>query len=77
MAERSSGDYDAIGQYVNRYNVNECRSRFLEYANGAVRPFYILHQTVILIVGYFGVFTNLPSSFLYRLLLSCSSMNTA
>jgi len=28
-------------------------NRFLKYANTAVLPFYILHQTVIVVVGYF------------------------
>ena len=28
-------------------------NRFLEYANEAVLPFYILHQTVIVVIGYF------------------------
>lgn len=28
-------------------------NRFLSYANGAVLPFYILHQTVIVVLGYF------------------------
>jgi peptidoglycan/LPS O-acetylase OafA/YrhL len=28
-------------------------NRFLQYANQAVLPFYILHQTVIVVIGYF------------------------
>ena len=28
-------------------------NRFLTYANEAVLPFYILHQTILLIIGYF------------------------
>ena len=28
-------------------------SGFLKYANEAVLPFYIMHQTVIVIIGYF------------------------
>jgi len=28
-------------------------NRFLKYANEAVLPFYILHQTVIVVIGYF------------------------
>jgi hypothetical protein len=35
------------GQHLNR------SSRFLQYANEAVLPFYILHQTVIVAIGYF------------------------
>jgi glucan biosynthesis protein C len=33
---------------------------FLKYANEAVLPFYILHQTVLLIVGYFVVQWAIP-----------------
>jgi peptidoglycan/LPS O-acetylase OafA/YrhL len=34
---------------------------FLKYANEAVLPFYILHQTVLLGVGYFVVQWSLPA----------------
>jgi hypothetical protein len=34
---------------------------FLKYANEAVLPFYILHQTVLLCVGYFVVQWAIPS----------------
>jgi hypothetical protein len=34
---------------------------FLTYANEAVLPFYILHQTVLMIVGYFVVQWNIPA----------------
>ena len=34
---------------------------FLSYANEAVLPFYILHQTVLLSVGYFVVQWNIPA----------------
>jgi glucan biosynthesis protein C len=30
-------------------------NRFVRYANEAVLPFYILHQFVILMIGYYGV----------------------
>lgn len=33
-------------------------SRFLSYATGAVYPFYILHQTVIIIIAYYVLDTN-------------------
>lgn len=33
---------------------------FLQYANDAVLPFYVMHQTVLLSVGYFVVQTGLP-----------------
>jgi peptidoglycan/LPS O-acetylase OafA/YrhL len=35
-------------------------NRFLKYANEAVLPFYILHQTVILAIGYYIVRLHLP-----------------
>src|SRR5690606_28811304 len=34
-------------KYLNR------SSRFLSYSNEAVYPFYILHQTIMLIIGFF------------------------
>jgi hypothetical protein len=37
----------------------------LAYANEAVLPFYILHQPVILIVGYFIIPLALPLAFKY------------
>jgi peptidoglycan/LPS O-acetylase OafA/YrhL len=37
---------------MKRLNVN---TPFLKYANEAVLPFYILHQTVIVTLGYFVV----------------------
>jgi glucans biosynthesis protein C len=36
-------------RYLNRNN------RFLAYSNEAVLPFYILHQTVIIVIGFFVV----------------------
>jgi hypothetical protein len=43
----------AILGFGSRYlNFN---NRFLGYANEAVLPFYILHQTVILIIGFFVI----------------------
>ena len=36
------------------------RSARLEYANEAVLPFYILHQTVIVTIGYFVLGWGLP-----------------
>jgi len=40
--------------------------RFLRYANEAVLPFYILHQTVILVIGFYIVQLNMtiPAKFL-------------
>jgi hypothetical protein len=34
-------------------------NRFLGYANEAVLPFYILHQTVMLIIGFYVVQWNI------------------
>jgi len=36
------------------------KNRFLQYAQQAVLPFYMLHQTVILLIGFYGVHWNLP-----------------
>ena len=43
----------ALLGFVRRYL--NFTNRFLEYANEAVLPFYILHQTVILIIGYYVI----------------------
>ncbi len=40
-------------------------NRFLTYANEAVLPFYMLHQPVILIVGYFIIRLHLPIAVQY------------
>jgi surface polysaccharide O-acyltransferase-like enzyme len=45
------GSILAILGYGMRYLTANCR--LLSYANEAVLPFYILHQPVILILGYF------------------------
>jgi len=39
------------------------RTARLDYANEAVLPFYILHQTVILVVGYFVLQWAIPDAF--------------
>ena len=41
-------------RYLNRTN------RFLSYANSGVLPFYILHQPVILVIGYYVLQWNAP-----------------
>jgi peptidoglycan/LPS O-acetylase OafA/YrhL len=43
-------------------------NKFLVYANEAVLPFYMLHQTVIVIVGYFLINLNLPVILKYVIL---------
>jgi hypothetical protein len=48
------------GRYLNSY------SAFLKYANEAVLPFYILHQTVIVIIGFYlaGSTLGIPVKYL-------------
>jgi len=46
-----------LGFGMKHLNVN---TPFLKYANEAVLPFYILHQTVLLCVGYFVVQWAIP-----------------
>jgi hypothetical protein len=47
-------------------------NRFLLYAQEAVLPFYILHPTVILLIGFYGVQWKIPIIAKF-LLISCSS----
>ena len=51
------------------------KNRFLVYSNEAVLPFYILHQTILLIIGFFIVQWDLPSLAKY-LLISATSFLT-
>ncbi len=46
-------------RYLNRNN------RFLSYANEAVLPFYILHQTIIITIGFYVVQWNVGVGFKY------------
>jgi glucan biosynthesis protein C len=48
------------------------RTPFLTYANEAVLPFYILHQTVILSVGYFVVQWAIPDLLKWLIVLPVS-----
>lgn len=48
------------------------RNRFLDYATTAVLPFYILHQTVIVLVGFAIVDWNLPVLLKYAFVSTCS-----
>jgi len=50
-------------KYLNR------KSKLLTYCNKAVYPFYILHQTIIVIIGYYVVQTPDDPSFKYWFLL--------
>lgn len=45
---------------------------FLRYANEAVMPFYVLHQTVLLIVGYFVLQWGIPAGQMW-LIIAVSS----
>lgn len=45
---------------------------FLKYANEAVLPFYILHQTVLLVVGYFVVQWAIPDFAKWLVIASAS-----
>jgi len=60
----------AILGFGSRYlNFN---NRFLKYANEAVLPFYILHQTVILTIGYYVVQLDLPIAAKYIIVATMS-----
>ncbi len=45
---------------------------FLKYANEAVLPFYIMHQTVLLVIGYFVVRWDLPALAKWAIIASSS-----
>jgi len=45
---------------------------FLKYTGEAVLPFYILHQTVLLVVGYFVVRWAIPDLAKWMIILVCS-----
>jgi glucan biosynthesis protein C len=53
-------------RYLNMNN------RFLAYANEAVLPFYILHQTVIITIGYYVVQWNIDIALKYLIIASTS-----
>jgi peptidoglycan/LPS O-acetylase OafA/YrhL len=48
------------------------QNKFLTYANEAVLPFYILHQTVLLCVGYFVVRWEIPVAVKFAIISSSS-----
>ena len=54
-----------IGGYAKHY-LNHS-NKFLVYANEAVYPFYILHQTILLIIGFYIV--NLSWAWEIKLLI--------
>jgi peptidoglycan/LPS O-acetylase OafA/YrhL len=47
-------------------------NRFLKYANEAVLPFYILHQAVILAIGYYIVRLHLPIAAKFFIIVTVS-----
>lgn len=57
----------AILGYGKRYI--KTGGKVLMYCNNAVYPFYILHQTVIVVVGYYVVQTRDDAAFKYAFLL--------
>jgi peptidoglycan/LPS O-acetylase OafA/YrhL len=59
----------AFGFGMKLLNINK---PFLAYANEAVLPFYILHQTVLLCVGYFIVQWNIPGLLKWLVILPTS-----
>ena len=52
-------------------------NRFLRYANEAVLPFYILHQTIILAIGYYIVQLEIPIFVKYVMVTILSFVTTA
>lgn len=52
-------------------------NKFLRYANEAVLPFYILHQTIILIIGYYIIHLETFIIFKYLLVTALSFAATA
>jgi glucans biosynthesis protein C len=77
---------DALGKVLDCFVVWSClltvigfgikhlnfTNPFLKYANEAVLPFYILHQTVIVIVGFFVVKWAIPDLLKYTIILIVS-----
>ena len=52
--------------FVMRYLTKQ--NKFLLYANEAVLPFYILHQTILLCVGYYVTRWHIPDPFKFMLI---------
>jgi len=47
-------------------------NKVLAYSNQAVLPFYILHQTIILLVGWYIIPLNWPAILKYTIICVCS-----
>lgn len=65
----------AMMGFAHRYLTHT--NRFLKYANEAVLPFYILHQTMILTIGYYIVQLEMPIIIKYVLVTALSFSATA
>lgn len=61
----------ALAGYARRY-LSRVQSPVLAYANEALYPFYILHQTVIVVIAYYVVQTqeSILAKFLFTLVVS-------
>lgn len=53
-------------KYLNKKN------KIVDYSNNAVYPFYILHQTIIVVIGYYVVQTNDEAAFKFSFILVAS-----
>jgi peptidoglycan/LPS O-acetylase OafA/YrhL len=62
-----------VGLGIKHLNYN---NRFLSHANEAVLPFYILHHTAILIVGYYAVHWNINLFIKYIFIVTISFIAT-
>lgn len=60
----------AMMGFAHRYLTST--NRFLRYANEAVLPLYVLHQTVILVIGYYIVQMDTPIIVKYVLVTTLS-----
>ena len=63
----------AAAGFVKRY-LNFTNS-FLQYANQAVYPLYIIHQTIIVALGYYVVQWQLPAFMKLTVLTLCSFLS--
>jgi len=64
----------AILGYGKRYLNSD--SKILSYCNKAVFPFYILHQTIIVIIGYYVVQTSDNDAFKYLFIMFAGFLMT-
>lgn len=56
-----------------RFNFN---NKFLKYSSEAVLPFYLLHQTIILLIGFYVVQWNMPIISKFLIISSTSLIGT-